>query len=189
LNGRSSCGGPAAAGRRPSPLLSCLGSLALALAVLATGQARAEAAEAAPATASAARPDDFAPFADAALEARYRGLIARLRCLVCQNESLADSHAPLASDLRREVRGMLEAGQADAEILAFLTERYGAFVLYDPPLDARTAVLWAGPPLLFLVGAAWLLRMLRHRGRRAAVAAPLDADTRAAVSRALAEDN
>jgi cytochrome c-type biogenesis protein CcmH/NrfF len=132
--------------------------------------------------------DDFAAFEDAALEARYRGLISKLRCLVCQNESLADSHASLAADLRREVRGMLEAGQGDDEILAFLTERYGDFVLYDPPLDARTLVLWAGPPLLLMFAAGWLGLTLARRARTTGHDRPLDADTRAAVARALDEE-
>ncbi len=151
--------------------------------------ADAPAAAPTPPVQSAAKIDDFAPFADAALEARYRGLIAKLRCLVCQNESLADSHAPLATDLRREVRGMLESGQADAAILAFLSERYGAFVLYDPPLDAHTVLLWAGPPLLLLLGAGWLVSGLTHRSHTVTPPTPLDASARAAVKRALAEEN
>jgi cytochrome c-type biogenesis protein CcmH/NrfF len=131
--------------------------------------------------------DDFAPFTDAALEARYRVLVSELRCLVCQNESLADSHASLATDLRREVRGMLEAGQSDAEILSFLTDRYGAFVLYRPPFNLQTLLLWLGPLLLLI---AALLGLWRQLQARPPVTTPtLDAPTRAAVARALSEDD
>lgn len=174
--------------RRARRTLGCLFWAALLPCTVMAADAPAAAPPQAPQSV-AAPIDDFAPFADAALEARYRGLIAKLRCLVCQNESLADSHAPLAADLRREVRGMLESGQADAAILAFLSERYGAFVLYDPPLDAHTVLLWAGPPLLLLLGAGWLFSGLTRRAQTATPPTPLDASARAAVKRALAEEN
>jgi cytochrome c-type biogenesis protein CcmH len=95
--------------------------------------------------------DAEAPFADPALQARYERLTHELRCLVCQNETIADSSAPLAADLRRELRRMILAGQGDAEIRAFLTARYGDFVLYRPPLSSRTWLLWAAPGLLVCI--------------------------------------
>lgn len=137
---------------------------------------------------AAAPADDFAAFTDPALEARYRVLISELRCLVCQNESLADSHATLAQDLRREVRGMLEAGQSDSAIKAFLTDRYGDFVLYRPPFNWSTALLWLGP-LLLLLGAG--VALWRHlSGPRPIVAlTPLDDSTRAELARVLNQDD
>lgn len=89
-------------------------------------------------------------------ESRYRGLTHELRCLVCQNQSLADSNAELAADLRTVIRDMLLDGSSDKEIVAFLLERYGDFVLYRPPLRASTALLWAGPFIALLVGLAVL---------------------------------
>ena len=94
--------------------------------------------------------DSGEDFADPILQARYEHLIGDLRCLVCQNESIADSNAPLAADLRREVREMLRAGKQDAEILRFMTDRYGDFVLFRPPFVARTWLLWLAPILLLI---------------------------------------
>mgnify|MGYP006267832361 FL=1 len=96
-------------------------------------------------------------------EARYRELIKEIRCLVCQNQSIADSQADLATDLKREVREMIDAGKTDAEILDFLTERYGDFVLYRPPVKENTLLLWLGPGLLVLVGAVVFFRVLKSR--------------------------
>ena len=84
-------------------------------------------------------------FEDAGTEARFQAITKELRCLVCQNQSLADSHAELAGDLRREVHEMIKAGKEDRGIVEFLVRRYGDFVLYRPPLDPRTAALWLGP--------------------------------------------
>lgn len=96
---------------------------------------------------------DSAPaFDDPALQARYEALTHQLRCLVCQNETIADSGADLAADLRRELREQIAAGRSDAEILKFMTDRYGAFVLYKPPFEPRTWLLWAAPGLLLLIG-------------------------------------
>jgi cytochrome c-type biogenesis protein CcmH len=104
-------------------------------------------------------------FEDPATEARFQHITKELRCLVCQNQSLADSHAELAGDLRREVYEMLEAGESDPEIIDFLVKRYGDFVLYRPPLDLRTAFLWIGPiALLLLAGGAGLIALRRRRG-------------------------
>jgi cytochrome c-type biogenesis protein CcmH len=104
----------------------------------------------------------------AALQERYDRLINELRCLVCQNNSIADSNAGLAADLRREVRDLLLAGKSDAEILRFMTERYGDFVLYRPPFVARTWLLWLAPALLLLLGAFIAVRIVRGRARLAA---------------------
>lgn len=94
---------------------------------------------------------------DAALEARVQAVSAELRCLVCQNQSLADSHAELALDLKHQVREQLQAGRTPDEVVAYMTERYGDFVLYRPPFKATTALLWLGPALLLatLLWGAW----------------------------------
>jgi cytochrome c-type biogenesis protein CcmH len=92
--------------------------------------------------------------ADPALEARVERLAVLLRCLVCQNQSLADSHAPLAVDLKNQVREQLRAGASETQVIDFMTARYGDFVLYKPPMKGTTALLWAGPALLALVGLA-----------------------------------
>lgn len=111
------------------------------------------------------------PFADPAQQARYERLIREIRCLVCQNEPIADSNAPLAADLRREVRERIEAGSSDAEILSFLTARYGDFVLYRPPFSPRTWLLWLAPGLLLLIGGWIFWRVLRSRADK-----PIDRD-------------
>ncbi len=111
--------------------------------------------------------DSGEEFADPILQARYEHLIHDLRCLVCQNESIADSNAPLAADLRREVREMLQAGKQDAEILRFMTDRYGDFVLFRPPFVARTWLLWLAPILLLATGAWIAARIIRQRERLA----------------------
>ncbi len=115
---------------------------------------------------------------DAALERRVQALSEELRCLVCQNQSLADSHADLAIDLKNQVREKLQQGASEKDVITFMTERYGDFVLYRPPLKATTLLLWFGPGLLLLAGLIALFVRLR---RRAAVAATpaLTADERA----------
>ena len=101
--------------------------------------------------------------ADPATEARLRELSQELRCLVCQNQNIADSNADLALDLRREVRDQILKGRSDAEIKNYLVARYGDFVLYNPPVQANTALLWFGPLLLLVVGLAvwWMLSRRR----------------------------
>jgi cytochrome c-type biogenesis protein CcmH len=101
-----------------------------------------------------------------ALDARLKKLEEELRCLVCQNQSLADSSAPLAEDLRREVRGLAQQGKNDAEIKEYLVARYGDFVLYNPPVKGTTWLLWFGPFVLLAGGAAIWAFVLRRRGRR-----------------------
>lgn len=122
---------------------------------------------------------------DAQQEARYQALIAELRCLVCQNQTIAESNAPLAVDLRNQVKTQIVAGRSQAEIVGYLTDRYGDFVLYRPPFKASTALLWLGPFLLLLGGLVWALRYVR--GTRRLVTAtekPVDPE---AVQRLLAE--
>ena len=105
--------------------------------------------------------------ADPALEARVMALATELRCLVCQNQTIADSHADLAVDLRRQIREMLAQGQSDDQVRRYMTDRYGDFVLYKPPFKATTVLLWAGPPLLLLGALAGLYMILRQRQRAA----------------------
>ena len=97
------------------------------------------------------------------LDERLHRLSSELRCLVCQNESLADSHAPLAMDLKREIRARMQAGDSDEQLRQFLVERYGDFVTYRPPLNGRTLALWLGP-LVMLAGGVWALQ--RSMGAR-----------------------
>jgi len=101
--------------------------------------------------------------ADPVLEKRMIGLAENLRCLVCQNESLASSHAELAEDLRREVREQMQKGMSDQEIIDYLVSRYGDFVLYDPPVKKSTMILCYGPFALLLIGIGMLLYQLRKR--------------------------
>jgi cytochrome c-type biogenesis protein CcmH len=96
---------------------------------------------------------DKAPaFEDPAMQARYEHLSRQLRCLVCRSETIADSSAELANDLRRQVRELMAAGKTDDEILQYMVDRYGDYVLYNPPLVARTWLLWAAPALLVVGG-------------------------------------
>lgn len=94
---------------------------------------------------------------------RYENLLQELRCLVCQNQSLADSDADLAQDLRDEVYRMIQSGKSDSQVIDFLVERYGDFVLYRPPLKANTYLLWSGPFVLLLIGLLVLWRQLVKR--------------------------
>ncbi|MBX3302933.1 MAG: cytochrome c-type biogenesis protein CcmH [Nitrospira sp.] len=123
---------------------------------------------------------------DPAVEARLKHLAVELRCLVCQNQTLADSNAPLAEDLRREVREMIVKDMTDKEIIDFLVERYGDFVLYRPPLKATTTLLWVGPFVLLTVGATVLAITLRRRARRV-VDAPVTDEEHRRVEQLLAE--
>ena len=105
--------------------------------------------------------------ADPALEARVNRLAAELRCLVCQNQSLADSNAALALQLKAQVREQLGSGRSEDQVIDYMTARYGDFVLYRPPLRASTALLWAGPALLVLGGIGALAVSLRRRASQA----------------------
>lgn len=118
---------------------------------------------------SLAAAEEARPLADNPLvEARLKTLAVELRCLVCQNQTLADSHAPLAEDLRREVREMIAKDMSDKEIIDFLVQRYGDFVLYRPPWKASTTLLWLGPFLLLIAGATGLVFALRRRQKKLA---------------------
>jgi cytochrome c-type biogenesis protein CcmH len=106
-------------------------------------------------------------FDDPVLQQRYEGITRELRCLVCQNETIADSNATLAGDLRREVREMIAAGKSDEEIRQFMIDRYGDFVLYRPRLTPINFLLWAAPVLLLLGGAFAVVRVVRRRAAEA----------------------
>lgn len=100
---------------------------------------------------------------DADLEKRVTGLAHELRCLVCQNQTIADSNAPLALDLRNQIREQLAAGKSESDVIDFMVARYGDFVLYRPPLKASTVLLWAGPFLFLLLGVWLLIRRVRKQ--------------------------
>jgi len=118
-----------------------------------------------PAFAQANQQADAAPlqFRDTSEEARFHALAAELRCVMCQNQSLADSNALIALSLRREVLDLMRAGQSDAQIKDFLVQRYGEFVLYKPRVEGRTWLLWLGPAAILLAGAALVVVLVRRR--------------------------
>lgn len=133
--------------RRRSGLLLCTGLLACLLSLGAVAK-------------------DAAPVAaDPALEAHMLKLANELRCLVCQNQTIADSHAGLAEDLREEIRVMLRKGVTDDQVVTYMTDRYGDFVRYRPPIKATTWLLWFGPGTLLFVGVVSLIIVLRRRSR------------------------
>ena len=113
-------------------------------------------------------------FEDPVLQARYEAITKELRCLVCQNETIADSNATLAVDLRREVHKMIADGKSDEEIKSFMLERYGDFVLYKPRMTAKTAILWGGPVLMLLLGVFAAVRFIRKRAEEADIATETD---------------
>jgi len=139
----------------------------------------------APAGHAATRPDEI--LADPVLEQRARALSQQLRCLVCQNQSIDDSDADLARDLRQLVRERLVAGDSDAEIIAFLTARYGDFVLLKPPVKPATWGLWFGPVAVLVVAAGGIVVYLRRRGPRDRASAPLSADEQARLDALMSE--
>ncbi len=114
-----------------------------------------------PATAWAIDPEP--PFEDPQLEAQYQALINEVRCLVCQNQTIADSNAPLAADLRREIREMMGEGASRSEVVEFLVARYGEFVLYRPRFQPSTWALWGGPAFFVILGMVVFARILRVR--------------------------
>ena len=113
--------------------------------------------------------DTETAFDDPVLQHRYESINRELRCLVCQNQTIADSNATLAQDLRREVRDMIAAGKTDAEIREFMIERYGDFVLYRPRMTAQNFLLWAAPALLLLAGCFVLYRVVRRRAQESEI--------------------
>lgn len=126
-------------------------------------------------------------FSDPAEEQRYKELVAELRCLVCQNQSLADSNAGLAQDLREEVYRMMQQGTSNDEIISFLVARYGDFVLYRPPMKPTTYVLWFGPLLLLILGIVVMVRFVRGR-RPVSAGTTLTQDERQRVAQLLQDD-
>ena len=135
---------------------------------------------------AATSPAEMLP--DAALEARARVLGKELRCLVCQNQSIDDFDAELARDLRQIVRERLVAGDSDAQVIDYVTQRYGDFVLLKPPVKPSTWLLWFGPAVVLLGGGVLLAAYFRGRGREAAPAVELDAAERERLRRLLADD-
>ncbi len=124
---------------------------------------------------------------DPVIEHRMMALAEELRCLVCQNQTLADSHADLAADLRQEIRELMQKGQSDEEVKRYLVARYGDFVLYRPPLRATTWLLWFGPAVLLVGGLATLYLVLLRR-RRLLAAEPLNEDQEKRALALLSED-
>ena len=125
---------------------------------------------------------------DPKVEDRLKVISEELRCLVCQNQTIADSHAPLALDLRTQIRTMIASGKSDDEIRSYMVQRYGDFVLYRPPFKATTLVLWIGPAVLIVGGLGALLVMLRRRRETGGITAPGDAATRREIEQLL-QDN
>ncbi len=144
--------------------------LAVVFFALATGAAFAEEAQ--------------PTFADPVMAKREVDLALQLRCLVCQNQSIAESNAGLAQDLRKQLREQIAAGKTDAQIIDYMTSRYGDFVLYKPPFKATTTLLWAGPALLLVIGVFVAMRMMR--ARRDASATALSPEERARAEKLLA---
>lgn len=138
------------------------------------------------APALAVLPDE--QLADPALEARARAVSQELRCLMCQNQSIDDSNAPIARDLRLLVRDRIKAGDSDAQVVQFLTDRYGDFVRLRPPFKPSTFLLWLTPPALLLIAGAGTALYLRRRGGTAP-AAPLSEIDEARLAALLGEDS
>ena len=134
----------------------------------------------APGTALAVRPDEM--LKDPALEARARHLSEELRCMVCQNQSIDDSEAPLAHDLRVLVRQRLEAGDSDRQVLDYLVSRYGDFVLLKPPFKVETLLLWGLPPLALLAGLAGIVVLARRKTALVERPEPLSSEEQAKVA-------
>jgi cytochrome c-type biogenesis protein CcmH len=142
--------------RQSAPLPRRLGALALSLAGLANTFACGAAVQAV---------DANGQIEDHALQARFETITKELRCLVCQNESIADSNVELAGNLRRQVREMLIAGASDDAIFDFMTDRYGEFVRFNPPLERKTLLIWGAPFIALLFGGLVIFRVARHRSR------------------------
>ena len=142
-------------------------ALALGVALPAFAADAPASAPSAPAIVKFEAPTARLTAADPALEARMLAITGELRCLVCQNQTIADSHADLAVDLRQEVREMLQRGQSPEQIRRYMTDRYGDFILYRPPLKASTAVLWLAPAALLAIALVALAVVIRRRARLA----------------------
>lgn len=124
--------------------------------------------------------------ADPEQQKTYELINSELRCLVCQNQTIADSNAELAGDLRRQVFEMLQQGKSQNEIIQFMTERYGDFVLYNPPLKTKTALLWLGPIAFLLAGFAMIFWFIRHKKKAATIV--FDNDKQEQIRHLLVDD-
>jgi cytochrome c-type biogenesis protein CcmH len=122
-------------------------------------------------------------------QAAYNTLVSELRCLVCQNQTIGDSNADLAADLRRQVYEMLQQGKSKDDILQFMTERYGDFVLYNPPFKAKTGLLWLGPVSFLIIGVLAVVLFVRRKKTLAATNTEGDVEKLAAVRRLLTDKN
>ncbi|MGJ0516789.1 MAG: cytochrome c-type biogenesis protein [Methylomicrobium sp.] len=109
---------------------------------------------------------EYREFSNPEQQEAYESLTSELRCLVCQNQTIADSNADLAADLRRQVYEMLQRGQSKEDVVKFMTERYGDFVLYNPPFKSKTLLLWFGPVLFFLIGVIFVTLLIRRKQTR-----------------------
>jgi cytochrome c-type biogenesis protein CcmH len=138
-----------------------IGAFALALA----GALGMLACSAAAPSAEANGVDANGQLVNRALQSRFERIAGELRCLVCQNESIADSNVELAADLRRQVREMLVAGKSDDAIFKFMTDRYGEFVRFSPPLEPKTLLIWGAPFIMLLLGGVIIYRIARQRSR------------------------
>jgi len=169
------------------PGLPAWGALALCAALW---MSPAQAADVPPTGGQTPAGGEIAPsaVADPELEKEVMELSHVLRCLVCQNQSIAESNAPLALDLRNQVREQLQAGRSKEDVIDYLVERYGDFVLYEPPFKASTALLWGGPALLLFGGAGWLAWRLRRRAVELRETVALSATERAQARSLLAGD-
>ena len=127
-------------------------------------------------------------FSSEEIRHRYQQLTAELRCPKCQNQNIADSNAEIAKDLRTKVFQMLEQGKSEEEIIRYMTERYGDFVLYQPRLNVRTALLWGGPVVLLLLGLAVVFGLSRHRRRTGVQASKLDAEQESRLQKILKQN-
>lgn len=132
--------------------------------------------------------DDPVEFSNPELQERYYALIDEIRCLVCQNQSLADSHADLAQDLRNEIYQKVLAGEEDEQIVTFLVERYGDFVLYRPPLTKNTWLLWFGPFLFLLLGIYVAIRLIKKQSAEKNAFTELDETQQKRLTELLNED-
>jgi cytochrome c-type biogenesis protein CcmH len=144
--------------RPPSRIAAGIGVLLFALLAHAAGAGAAAAAATPPV-------DENGQLRDHALQSRFERITGELRCLVCQNESIADSNVELAGDLRRQVREMLLAGKSDDAIFTFMTDRYGEFVRFRPPLEPKTLLIWGAPFFMLLLGGFIVFRVVRQRSR------------------------
>lgn len=130
---------------------------------------------------------EYRPFERPEQEQAYQTLINELRCLVCQNQTIADSNADLAQDLRGQVYQMLQRGQSERQIIDFMTERYGDFVLYRPAFKAKTLILWLGPLVFVVLGFVFVVMLLRHK--KNAVSQSLSEDERAKLAALLTHED